>query len=172
MLPKGLEIIEIALARSEAGLLFTPLNTALTPSEITAIVDHSGTSLLIVHERFASLLEDDGAKVAAHVRTVSIGEIEGISSLELLRSTQPNTTPEDLQSGGLFAYSSGTTVKPKGIRRTSVAGDPWLVASEGAVFGRAFDFRPLEDRISFPRPCTTVVRTLTICAHCMQVTVS
>jgi long-chain acyl-CoA synthetase len=44
----------------------------------------------------------------------------------------------------LFAYSSGTTGKPKGIRRAAISGDPWQLASEGAVFGRAFDFRPMQ----------------------------
>ena len=41
-------------------------------------------------------------------------------------------------------YTSGTTGKPKGIRRPLPTGDVGEVANGAAVFGRAFDFRPFE----------------------------
>ena len=44
----------------------------------------------------------------------------------------------------LFVYTSGTTGKPKGIRRAVPVGDPDKVANDAAVFSRAFDFRPFE----------------------------
>ena len=41
-------------------------------------------------------------------------------------------------------YTSGTTGKPKGIRRPIPAGDVDQIANDSAVFGRAFDFRPFD----------------------------
>ena len=41
-------------------------------------------------------------------------------------------------------YTSGTTGKPKGIRRPIPVGDVGQIANDSAVFGRAFDFRPFD----------------------------
>ena len=41
-------------------------------------------------------------------------------------------------------YTSGTTGRPKGIRRPIPPGDPDLLANANALFGRAFDFRPFD----------------------------
>jgi long-chain acyl-CoA synthetase len=43
----------------------------------------------------------------------------------------------------MFAFSSGTTGQPKGVRRRLPEGDPSQIASDASVFGRAFAFQPL-----------------------------
>ncbi len=147
MLPNGVDIIEISLACQQAGWLLTPLNTALTPAEVDAIIQHSGAALLVVHEKFSSLITESKGEHATSrpvIRTVAIGEIAGVESLELLRSSQPTNTPENRSSGALFPYSSGTTGKPKGIRRAASTKDPSAEGNIAALFGRAFDFRPFE----------------------------
>jgi long-chain acyl-CoA synthetase len=150
MLPNGVDLIEVSLACQQAGWLLTPLNTALTQSEVDAIIEHSGAELLVVHEKFKSLVtggyEQEGEQTTSRptIHTVSIGSIEGIASLESLRSSQPTTTPLDRSSGALFPYSSGTTGKPKGVRRAASTKDPSAEGNIAALFGRAFDFRPFE----------------------------
>jgi long-chain acyl-CoA synthetase len=147
MLPNGVDLIEVSLACQQAGWFLTPLNTALTQSEVDAIIEHSGAALLIVHEKFSSLLTDSTDTFGASrpsIRTLSIGDIDGIESLQSLRSSQPSTVPVDRASGALFPYSSGTTGKPKGVRRAASTKEPSAEGNIAALFGRAFDFQPFK----------------------------
>lgn len=139
----GNTLIEVSLACQESGLHFVPLNTHLTGPELAAIMEHSGTKVLVIGERFAALLEGiDAASLGLHL--LVIGTIAGLPSLATARRAHPRTEPADRRPGGLFVYTSGTTGKPKGIRRPIPAGDVGKVANDAAVFGRAFDFRPFD----------------------------
>jgi long-chain acyl-CoA synthetase len=143
MLPNGVSIIEVSLACQEAGLLFIPLNNHLTAIELATIMEHSGAKVLIIDAAFASALSDlDAQKIDAHV--LSVGAIPGIDALSRIRAEHPTTMPNDRTPGGLFVYTSGTTGKPKGIRRKLEEGDPSIAANAAAVFGRAFDFLPFD----------------------------
>ena len=144
MLPNGVDIIEVSLACHQAGWLLTPLNTSLTQLEVDAIIEHSGAELLVVHEQFSSLVTGGQETSRPSIRTVGIGSIEGIESLDSIRGSQPTTTPPDRSSGALFPYSSGTTGKPKGVRRAASTKEPSAEGNIAALFGRAFDFRPFE----------------------------
>jgi long-chain acyl-CoA synthetase len=145
MLPNGIEIVELSLACQEAGWYFTPLNTFLTGGELGEILAHSDAKALVVHQQFSPVLDDPAVHAARGTTAiVAVGEIAGAPRLDDLRMLQPASPPEDRRNGGLFTYTSGTTGKPKGIRRPLPVGDPSEVASAGAVFGRAFDFRPLQ----------------------------
>jgi len=105
------------------------------------ILEHSGAKVLIVGERYAGLLDVvDRSSVAV----LAVGTIEGVPSLAEARAVHPQAVPDDRTPGGLFVYTSGTTGKPKGIRRPIPAGDVGQVANDSALFGRAFDFRPFD----------------------------
>jgi len=146
MLPNGIEMVECSLACQEAGWYFLPLNTLLTAGEVARILDHSGSSALIAHEQFAAIMTDsvlDDARGTCAVLGVG-GDVPGIESLGELRSRFPTTEPTDRATGSIFTYTSGTTGQPKGIRRPLPPGTPDEAAHSSAVFGRAFQFRPLE----------------------------
>jgi long-chain acyl-CoA synthetase len=134
MLGNGVPLIEVSLACQEAGLLFIPLNPHLTASELATIMEHSATKVLVIEDTYAALADGlSGPKVL----------VTG-GPFETARAGHPTTTPRDRSPGGLFVYTSGTTGKPKGIRRAVPVGDPDQVANDAAVFSRAFDFRPFE----------------------------
>ena len=139
----GNTLIETSLACQESGFHFIPLNTHLTTVELAAIMEHSGAKVLVIGQRFAALLNglDTGA---LGLCVLAVGEIPGVRSLAEERAAHPRTTPPDRRAGGLFVYTSGTTGKPKGIRRPIPAGDVGQVANDAAVFGRAFDFLPFD----------------------------
>ena len=146
----GNTLIEASLACQETGLHFIPLNTYLTVHELGAIMQHSGARVLVIGERFAPLLDGldpvspETATPGTGPSVLAIGTIPGVPSLAAARSAHARTPPTDRQAGGLFVYTSGTTGKPKGIRRPIPVGDVGQIANDSAVFGRAFDFRPFD----------------------------
>ena len=141
LVDNGNTLIEASLACHESGLYMIPLNTHLTAAELAMILDHSGAKVLVIGERYATLLE--GLDTTS-LTVFAVGEIAGVHSLATARAEQPRTTPADRVPGGLFVYTSGTTGKPKGIRRAIQPGNVDEVANASALFGRAFDFRPFD----------------------------
>jgi long-chain acyl-CoA synthetase len=140
LLPNGVGLVECSLACQEAGWYFIPLNTFLTGREVAAIVSHSGARALFTHERFAS--QAAAVDRAALAAAFAAGDVDTFESLADARAAHPSTAPEARTPGSVFVYTSGTTGRPKGIRRPRAAGDPGVVSNQAAVFGRAFDFVP------------------------------
>ncbi|MFJ8164454.1 acyl-CoA synthetase [Streptomyces sp. NPDC096136] len=118
VLPNGVEFLTAYLAASQAGFYLVPVNHHLVGPEIAWIVSDSGAKVLIAHERFA------GAATAAAdeaglpgERRYAVGAVPGFRPYaELLdgRSAQP---PADRTLGWVMNYTSGTTGRPRGIRR-------------------------------------------------------
>jgi long-chain acyl-CoA synthetase len=116
VLHNGAPLIELALATAQAGLYLTPINHHLTPSEIGYIV------------------EDSEAKVV----------IRDAGELARIKAGQPDTTPADRRAGQVMNYTSGTTGRPKGVRRPLPPIDPDSLAARYAMFLRLFGIPPNE----------------------------
>ncbi len=145
LVDNGNTLIECALATHEAGLQFTPLNTHLTAHELSTIMDHSGCKVLVAGARFAPLFAGLDRVDSSGCACSTVGEVDGFESLAPARAARCRASaPADRRPGSLFVYTSGTTGRPKGIRRPIPPGDPDLLANADAVFGRAFDFRPFD----------------------------
>ena len=141
MLPNGVELIELSLACHQAGWYLLPLNTYLTAAEVATILDHSGAAAAVVGAPYAPAMAELADRRPAPV-IFGVGGVDGRPELAAVAAEYPVTAPADRRPGGLFVYTSGTTGRPKGIRRRLPDGDPSEVANAAAVFGRAFDFRP------------------------------
>jgi long-chain acyl-CoA synthetase len=140
LVPNGVDVVACYLACNEAGWFFIPLNTFLTPGEVATIVEHSGARGLVAHEQFAAQLA--GVDRSALAAAFAIGAVDGFEPLGDALADQPTTTPAERTPGSLFVYTSGTTGRPKGIRRPPLPGDPGEATNAAAIFGRAFDFVP------------------------------
>ena len=136
LLPNSVTIVEVSLACQEAGLAFIPLNTHLTAAELAAIMAHSEARILIIDDELTDRIADLDPEAELAVLTTS--------DLERDRRPHPTTIPDDRSPGELFVYTSGTTGKPKGIRRAVADGDVGQIANDAAIFGRAFDFTPFD----------------------------
>ncbi|NWF25429.1 acyl-CoA synthetase [Streptomyces sp. PKU-EA00015] len=118
VLPNGAELVTAALAAAQAGLYLVPVNHHLVGPEIAWIVSDSGAEVLIAHERFAdaATAAADEAKLPAG-RRYAVGEVAGFRPYADLLDGQPETPPADRTLGWVMNYTSGTTGRPRGIRR-------------------------------------------------------
>jgi long-chain acyl-CoA synthetase len=129
LVPNGVAAVELYLAALQAGWYYTPVNWHFTPPEIAYIVRDTGARAFFVHERFtaAGVAAADEAEVPADAR-FSFGSVPGFTPVETLREGQPSSLPSDRTAGAAMHYTSGTTGRPKGVRRALSGLDPDLSA--------------------------------------------
>ncbi|MEU9090988.1 acyl-CoA synthetase [Streptomyces sp. NPDC048428] len=118
VLPNGVEFLTAYLAASQAGFYLVPVNHHLVGPEIAWIVSDSGAKVLIAHERFteAATAAADEAKLPASHR-YGVGAADGFRPYAELLENRPVSPPEGRTLGWVMNYTSGTTGRPRGIRR-------------------------------------------------------
>src|SRR5258705_6498140 len=134
------------------GVYFTPVNWHLQESEIQYIVDDCDADALVLSPRFAEAAARVAPQCAkAQVRIVTAGAAPpGFERLEDALAEAPAGAPlVDQREGSIMLYSSGTTGRPKGVRRPLVDEPPGGPAAAGfakgfmGLFGLAGDERYL-----------------------------
>ena len=109
--PEMLALIAGAIA---AGIVFLPLNSAYTPTEIAYFVQDSGAKLLVCDGRFAEPLTPVAAASGA---VLSVLNADGSGDLaDLARRMDRAFSPVERAPGDLagLLYTSGTTGRSKG----------------------------------------------------------
>lgn len=125
LLPNCLELIEIYLGALEIGLYVTPINWHLVGPEVAYILTDSDAKAFVAHERFGQVAQDAVAEAGfAAEASFSVGAIEGFRPLAELTGGQPDTAPEGRTTGAAMHYTSGTTGRPKGVKRGLIEIDP------------------------------------------------
>ncbi|MGB6453682.1 MAG: acyl-CoA synthetase [Streptosporangiaceae bacterium] len=125
LLPNGAAALEVYLAALQSGWYLTPINWHFTAPEAAYIAADCGAKAFFVHERFAQLGVDtaDAAGIPAAAR-FSFGAVPGCTEVAELRAGHPDTLPADRTAGSTMHYTSGTTGRPKGVRRGLTGLDP------------------------------------------------
>ena len=119
LLPNSAEVFELYLAALEAGFYLVPINWHLVGPEIAYIVQDSEAKAFVAHARFADAAQAAVAEIdfPSGGRFAVGGDIPGFRSYDDLKAAGPTTPPEDRTTGAVMNYTSGTTGKPKGVRR-------------------------------------------------------
>ncbi|RZQ59242.1 AMP-binding protein [Amycolatopsis suaedae] len=124
----GIPYVELVLATWQAGLYFTPVNYRSTADEISYILGDSGATVLVAEADLAS--GDPGVP-----HRFAIGGAPGWTDYAELGAGEPPTEPEDRELGQLMLYTSGTTGRPKGVRRPLPGTPPRIQPFQVGWFG-------------------------------------
>ncbi len=148
VLPNCSEVFELYLAALQAGFYLIPINHHLVGPEIAYIVDDCDAKALVVHERFgescnAAMNELDLASDARFV----VGRLRGFRPYDELKGGQPTSMPADRTTGAVMNYTSGTTGRPKGVRRRLGGTDPDVAAAAFGGMLLLFGLQPHDDNV-------------------------
>ena len=109
-------VFEIYWGAVRSGMVVTFVNTHLTPSEVSYIVDDCEARALVVSARLAALataVVDSTPKVRS--RLAFGGAVPGHDDYDQAIASLSTSPPCDQPRGSDMLYSSGTTGRPKGI---------------------------------------------------------
>ena len=104
----NIEFYELVFAAMFSGVWLVPVNTHLTPDEVAYILDDAGVRAVFAAAHHLALAR---ARTAATVIDVGAELYD--------RGTTASDAPFDLDgsTGGRMQYTSGTTGRPKGVKR-------------------------------------------------------
>lgn len=127
--------LEVAWAAQRSGLYYTPINNHLRPGEVQYVLDDCGASALVSSRALADVVATlDTSRVS--VRISADGGLTGFECYDDVVTAQAPGPVDDECEGREMLYSSGTTGRPKGVRKTlpgTVFGDPLSVPAQIAA---------------------------------------
>ena len=148
--PNSIEFLEVYYAALEIGLYVAPANWHLTGPEVAYIIDNSGSTVFIADQRFADVAGVAAAEAGLEMaRCYAIGDVPGFRPLAELAApaagdggageASSSSLPTDRTLGAPMLYTSGTTVRPKGVRRPLTGASPDQVTVPNYYFFAGFN---------------------------------
>ena len=151
LLPNCFEQLALCLAAYQSGLYVTTINWHFVGAEINYIVNDAETKAFIVHERFAeeAVKALDGCVVPEENRFRVGGPVEGFRPFDELVAahTGDRPDPEELATGSFMFYTSGTTGRPKGVRRALDPRPPDEASSTAGMLLMLFGSKPHDGNV-------------------------
>ncbi|OCB28855.1 acyl-CoA synthetase [Mycobacterium malmoense] len=135
--------LEVAWAAQRAGLYYTPINNHLRPGEVQYVLDDCGASALVASGDLGDVIARlDTSRIP--VRISAGGNLDGFERYDDVVAAQPAACVDDECEGREMLYSSGTTGRPKGVRKPlpeTIFGDPSSVVAQiaGGLTGGSSD---------------------------------
>jgi acyl-CoA synthetase (AMP-forming)/AMP-acid ligase II len=137
------DYMEACIGGERAGLYFTPINSHLTADEVAYLLEDSGSRLLITTPAMFAVAEPAVRKVPGVTRVLVLDPDDGSTLPELpagweryrdALASHPATPIADQSLGYFMVYSSGTTGRPKGVKKPM----PDVVLGEDTVHEAMF----------------------------------
>jgi len=135
------EILEVCFGADRSGLYYTGISTHLTPDDISFIINDTGAKLVLVSDSFASVIE--AIKPSLKLDPVCFvvgGAREGFADWKQACSGMPGTPISDETLGEDMLYSSGTTGRPKGIKRRLTGKPPGVRTPKIELLNNLFGY--------------------------------
>ncbi|KHK89867.1 acyl-CoA synthetase [Novosphingobium malaysiense] len=123
-LENTLDFFDVVLAGMRTGLYITPINRHLPASEAAYIVDNCDAKALVASAALKD--SEELGRLCSHcpVKLSAGGDVPGFEALEKAIAGYPAEPVDNESLGSFMLYSSGTTGRPKGIKRPLPEGDP------------------------------------------------
>jgi len=116
VLPNRPEFFEITWGCQLSGLYYTAINTHFTPDEAAYVIDDSDAKAVFVDASMSDLAEHlRGVNAAVDIHLVVGGRLPGWCAYGDALAAAGNAPPP--ADGSEMLYSSGTTGRPKAVRR-------------------------------------------------------
>ena len=150
LLPNSIAWLAVYFAAMESGLYVVPVNWHLTAAEVAYILSDSDATAFVAHESFAEVAAAaaDQAGIRQQAR-FAVGDIEGFAPLSRLGADSTGR-PQGRTSGAPMTYTSGTSGRPKGVRRALTGTDPDAPPLIALWFFGQFGLAPFDGNI---HPC-------------------
>jgi fatty-acyl-CoA synthase len=118
--------IEVAWAAQRSGLYYTAINRHLRAGEVQYVLDDCGAAALVTSDAMADVVSSlDLSRIP--VRVSAGAAPEGFEGYEDVIAAESSAPLDDECEGREMLYSSGTTGRPKGVRKPlpgTPLGDP------------------------------------------------
>jgi long-chain acyl-CoA synthetase len=138
-LENNLAFFDVVLACMRSGLYVTPINRYLPAAEAAYIVDDCDAKALIASAALDQSKELGNLSPRCEVKLSVGGTMHGFEDFDAAITRYPAKKLAEEQLGSFMLYSSGTTGRPKGIKRplsglSPEGGNPGM-ASTAAMYG-------------------------------------
>ncbi len=146
LLPNSATALAIYFAAIETGLYVVPVNWHQIAAEVAYILGDSAAGAFVAHERFAEVAVE-AADLAGIKSRFAVGSVPGFEPLSRLGDDGSDERPSPRTHGAPMLYTSGTSGRPKGVRRPLTGMDPDAAAVQATWFFSLFDLAPYDDHV-------------------------
>ncbi len=115
---KSPDALAVYCACVQSGVIFLPLNTAYTPSEVEYFIVNSGAKLVLCDQAKRQALQPFVHRLGAEIHALNADGSGSFADHAADKPTKFDTAERDIDDLAAFLYTSGTTGQSKGAMLT------------------------------------------------------